>query len=112
MKYAWIERHKHHWPISLQCGVLNVSVSGYCEHQRRKPLPSGKRLSDDALLVHIKAAHAASKGEYGWPRIWQEHNERVKRYELQGQGQTFETRVIWCPEPESNRYEGLSLDGF
>jgi transposase InsO family protein len=74
VKYAWIERHKHHWPISLQCGVLNVSVSGYREHQRRKacPSPSGKRLSDDALLVHIKAVHAASKGEYGWPRIWRE----------------------------------------
>jgi putative transposase len=27
-------------------------------------------LSDEAVLVHIKAAHAESKGEYGWPRIW------------------------------------------
>jgi putative transposase len=91
VKYAWIERHKKRWPITLQCEVLNVSASGYFEHQRRKtfgePIKPGKRISDEALLVHIKAAHAASKGEYGWPRIWQElrangvrvGKERVRR---------------------------------
>lgn len=24
------------------------------------------------MLAHVKAAHAGSKGEYGWPRIWKE----------------------------------------
>jgi len=76
VKYAWIGRHKKHWPISLQCEVLNVSASGYFEHQRRKdsvlPENAGKRTSDEVLLVHIKASHAGSKGEYGWPRIWKE----------------------------------------
>ena len=69
MKYAWIERHKNHWPVTLQCEVLNVSVGGYFARQRRKGSESattpGKRLSDEALLVHIKAVHAGSKGEYG-----------------------------------------------
>ncbi len=76
VKYAWIERHNKRWPVTLQCAVLNVSASGYFEHQRSKtcgePIKPGKRISDEALLVHIKAAHAASKGEYGWPRVWQE----------------------------------------
>lgn len=76
MKYAWIGRHQKQWPITLQCDVLNVSTSGYFDHQRRKDsdpsVKSGKRISNEALLVHIKAAHAASKGEYGWPRIWKE----------------------------------------
>jgi putative transposase len=91
VKYAWIERHRKLWPITLQCEVLNVSASGYFERQRRKdtdrPALPGKRLSDAALLVHIKATHAASKGEYGWPRIWRElrangvrvWKERVRR---------------------------------
>lgn len=91
MKYAWIERHKKLWPITLQCEVLNVSASGYFERQRRKDTdhsePPSKRLSDAALLIHIKAVHAASKGEYGWPRIWRElrangvrvWKERVRR---------------------------------
>ena len=30
------------------------------------------RLSDDALLVHIKAVHGESRGGYGWPRVWKE----------------------------------------
>jgi len=77
VKYAWIGCHKKQWPVSLQCEVLNVSVSGYFEHQHRKGTGqrsggSRKRISDEALLVHIKAAHAGSKGEYGWPRIWKE----------------------------------------
>ena len=76
MKYAWITCHKRQWPISLQCEVLGVSASGYFEHGAcRSPKPPtrpGKRLSDEAVLAHIKAAHAVSKGEYGWPRIWKE----------------------------------------
>ncbi len=67
MKYAWIARHKAHWPITLTCEVLGVSPSGYFEHWRRrdtdKPSKPGarKRISDEALLVHIKAIHAEVK---------------------------------------------------
>ncbi len=31
-----------------------------------------KRISDEALLVHIKAIHAEVKQEYGWPKRWKE----------------------------------------
>jgi transposase InsO family protein len=78
VKYAWIARHKAYWPVTLACEVLEVSASGYFEHWRRKaedkPSRAGanKRISDEALLVHIKAIHAEVKGEYGWPRMWKE----------------------------------------
>jgi putative transposase len=73
VKYAWIERHKCHWPVSVQCEVLGVSPSGYHAHWRRRESPERReRLSSDALLVHIKAIHAQTKGEYGWPRSWKE----------------------------------------
>lgn len=78
MKYAWIARHKAQWPVTLACEVLGVSASGYFEHWRRKDAakPSGpganKRISDEALLVHIKAIHAEVKQEYGWPKMWKE----------------------------------------
>ena len=72
MKYAWIKRHRRVWPVSLTCEVLGVSASGYYEHERRGGQPSPGRVSDDALLVHIKAIHAEVRGEYGWPRIWKE----------------------------------------
>ena len=52
MKYAWIERHRKHWPVSLACEVLGVSPSGYHEHKVRSAKPR-RNISDDALLVHI-----------------------------------------------------------
>ncbi len=73
MRYAWIERHKWYWPVSVQCEVLGVSPSGYHQHFRRRASPEQrKRLSNDALLVHIRAIHVEVKGEYGWPRTWKE----------------------------------------
>lgn len=44
------------WPSSVQCRVLGVSMSGYHEHFVRRASDAQRRhLSDDALLVHIKA---------------------------------------------------------
>ncbi|PRX19635.1 helix-turn-helix protein [Paraburkholderia sp. BL18I3N2] len=72
MKYAWIELHSRQWPVSLTCQVLGVSPSGYHARKARDVDTNRprRRISNDALLVHIKAVHAQSKGEYGWPRVW------------------------------------------
>jgi putative transposase len=57
----------------VQCRVLGVSVAGYHEHFVRRASGAQQRhLSLDALLVHIKAIHAETRGGYGWPRIWKE----------------------------------------
>ena len=73
MKYAFIQRHRHAWPVSVQCRVLRVSVAGYHAHLVRRASSSQRRhLSDEALLVHIKALYAETRGAYGWPRIWRE----------------------------------------
>ena len=73
MKYAFIGRHRKIWPISVQCRVLKVSVAGYHEHIVHRASDTQRRhLSDDALLVHIKALHTETRGAYGWPRIWRE----------------------------------------
>ena len=73
MKYAFIERNRHIWPIRVQCGVLGVSVSGYHQHLARlKKITKRRHLSDEALLVHIRAVYAENRGAYGWPRIWRE----------------------------------------
>ena len=80
------------WPVSLSCEVLGVSVSGYFEHQRRQQQrqpsqPGSGRLSDEALLAHLRAIHAEVRQEYGWPRMTKElcvrghrvGKERVRR---------------------------------
>jgi transposase InsO family protein len=73
MKYAFIHRNRRVWPISVQCRVLRVSVAGYHEHfVRRLQLAQRRHLSDEALLVHIRAIYEQNRGAYGWPRIWRE----------------------------------------
>ena len=84
MKYAFIERHRRVWPISVQCRVLRVSVAGYRDHLARRVSRAGearqrRHLSDEALLVQIKAIHAEMRGCYGWPRIWKELQARGLR---------------------------------
>ena len=59
MKYAFIQRHRRVWPISVQCRVLRVSVAGYHEHlARRREVVQRRHLSNEALLVHIRAVYA------------------------------------------------------
>lgn len=72
---------KYCYPVSVSCGVLEVSASGYFNWLRRREDGHGRsgpgRLhSDEALLAHIRAIHAEVKGEYGWPRM---HKELVAR---------------------------------
>ena len=71
MKYAFIRRNRRVWPIGVQCRVLKASVSGYHEHfMRLLKISTRRHLSDEALLVYIRAVYAESRGAYGWPRIW------------------------------------------
>ena len=73
MKYALIRRNRRLWPIRVQCQVLGVSVAGYHEHMaRRLTIARRRHLSDEALLVHIRAVFAVHRGAYGWPRIWRQ----------------------------------------
>ena len=78
MKYAWIANNKKRWPVSLSCDLLGVSASGFFEHMHRKGVdkPSkpgaNMRVSNEALLAHIRAIHAKVQQEYGWPKMWKE----------------------------------------
>jgi transposase InsO family protein len=84
MKYAFIERHRTEWPVSVQCAVLGVSVNGYRKYfQRQRPSnisPSGgRRVNGMALSAHIRAIHSETRGAYGWPRMWRELRARGVR---------------------------------
>ena len=81
MKYAFVERHRRDWPVSIQCSVLDVSARGFQQYLCRKKMPDKGvgRVSDMALLTHIKAIHAETRGAYGWPRIWRELRQRTVR---------------------------------
>ena len=86
MRYAFVERHKKVWPVSVQCRVLEVSASGYRQFLAREKAAAtpagtgahrpGERMNQMALTVHIKSIFAEMKGAYGWPRIWRELQAR------------------------------------
>ena len=57
----------------MQCRVLRVSAAVYHAHLvRRADDAQRRRLSDETLLMHIKAVHAETRGAYGWPRTRRE----------------------------------------
>ncbi len=62
------------YPIATMCRVLGVSSSGYYAWAKRQPAQRAQ--ADAALLSEIRAAHAASYGTYGAPRIHVELRER------------------------------------
>ena len=62
-----MSENRARYPIAVMCRVLGVSPSGYYAWAKR---PASERAATDDLLVEeICAAHAASKGTYGAPRI-------------------------------------------
>jgi putative transposase len=71
VKYDWIASNKKYWSVSLACEMLDVSTSGYFEHMRRKGAdkPSkpvaNKRISNEALLAHIRAIYPEVKQKTG-----------------------------------------------
>jgi hypothetical protein len=60
--------------VAAQCRALNVSASGFHQYRARQTgdagsLQAGHRISDTALLVHIKAIFNEMKGAYEPPRV-------------------------------------------
>ena len=59
--------HQADYPIASMCRLLGVSSSGYYAWRQRRP--SRRAVTDAALLAETHAAHGASRGIYGAPRI-------------------------------------------
>jgi putative transposase len=55
------------FPIATMCRLLGVSPSGYYAWTKRQP--SRRTQTDAAVAAEVRAAHAASRGIYGAPRI-------------------------------------------
>jgi putative transposase len=62
-----VSDHQAMYPTATMCRLLGVSSSGY--HAWVKRRPSQRAQSDAALIAAIRAAHVASRGTYGAPRL-------------------------------------------
>lgn len=68
MKFAFIAKHCHIWPISWLCEVLEVSRSGFHAWLNR-PL-SDRAILDAKLVTAIDKSFKASDRTYGARRVW------------------------------------------
>ena len=62
-----MSKNQASYPIATMCRLLGVSSSGYYAWSKREP--SQRTQADAVLLSHIRAAHSASYGTYGAPRV-------------------------------------------
>ena len=66
--YLFIEAERaQQRSVKRACALLEVSRAAYYTH--RAGSLSARQRTDDALTGHIRAAHQASQGRYGAPRI-------------------------------------------
>jgi putative transposase len=70
MRFAFVARHRHIWPVSWLCEVLEVSRSGFHAWLNR---PSSARAIHDAKLVMaIETSFKASDRTSGARRVWRD----------------------------------------
>ena len=67
MTFAFVQTEKAHHRVRQLCRTLGVSPSGYYAWQRRPTSVRGR--TDRRLTVYLRAAHRASGGTYGSPRL-------------------------------------------
>lgn len=69
-----MKAHRLEYPISVMCGVLDVSESGY--YKWLKQTPSLRQIERSINEVAVKAVHASSRQTYGYERL---HAELMKQ---------------------------------
>ena len=70
MRFAFVAKHRHIWPVSWLCGALDVSRSGFHAWLGRAP---SKRSRDDVVIgAKVRASFIASARTYGARRVWRD----------------------------------------
>lgn len=70
MRFAFIARHRHIWPVSWLCKVLEVSRSGF--HAWLNRPTSAREIHDAQLVTAIDKSFKASDRTYGARRVWRD----------------------------------------
>lgn len=70
MRFAFIARHRHIWPLTWLCRALEVSRSGF--HAWLNRAHSARKLHDTRLVTAIAASFSASDRTYGARRVWRD----------------------------------------
>ncbi|OWJ80885.1 IS3 family transposase [Haematobacter massiliensis] len=70
MRFAFVAKHRHIWPVSWLCEVLDVSRSGF--HAWLNRPSSAREIQDAKLVTAIETSFKASDRTYGARRVWRD----------------------------------------
>lgn len=70
MRFAFIAKHRHIWPVSWLCEVLEVSRSGF--HAWLSRPTSTREIHDAKLVTAIEKSFKTSDRTYGARRVWRD----------------------------------------
>ena len=65
MRYVFVYRYRHEYPVRLMCKVLEVSHGGYYEFLKKR----GDSIRQADLIARIREAHRRSRYTYGSRRL-------------------------------------------
>ena len=68
MRFAFIAKHRHIWPVSWLCEVLEVSRSGF--HAWLNRPTSAREIHNAKLVTAIETSFKSSDRTYGARRVW------------------------------------------
>jgi putative transposase len=84
LKYAFIAKHQHCWPVSVRCEVLGVGRSGFYDYQQRQVAPLLSHEEID-MRERIKAISEKTDHSYGSRRLvkhLQDEGSNVGRFKV------------------------------
>jgi putative transposase len=70
MRFAFILKHRHIWPVVWLCEALDVSRSGF--HAWLKRGPSARDTLDERVTASIRVSFVARARTYGARRVWRD----------------------------------------
>lgn len=70
MRFAFVAKHRHIWPVSWLCDALDVSRSGF--HAWLARAPSKRSREDEQIGAKVRASFIASARTYGARRVWRD----------------------------------------
>lgn len=70
MGFAFIAKHRHIWPVSWLCEVLEVSRSGF--HAWLSRPPGTREIHDATFVPAIETSFKVSDRTYGARRVWRD----------------------------------------
>ena len=70
MRYTWIQDHTQRYSVTMMCGVLDVSPSGYYDWLDRPPSARAQRR--ERITQAAAAFHSESHGIYGYRKVHQD----------------------------------------